>query len=143
MLNGPLRQYFSLYRAVSQRGRKKREMIDDSKNARTTPTRTHCKRSKPLPYSNPNEYDAPALEVNPAPSVLPISLLVLYRFCYLLFPVPNLLIKPNLLFSYRECIPCFQRIQQFRSRGYKIFFMLNSIEHEISNVKNIKKFGFF
>ena len=28
-LNGPLRQYFSLYRAVSQRGRKKRELIDE------------------------------------------------------------------------------------------------------------------
>ena len=31
-LNGPLRQHFSLYRAFSQRGRKKREMIDESKN---------------------------------------------------------------------------------------------------------------
>ena len=31
------------------------------------------------------------------------------------------------------------------ARGYKTFFMLNSIEHEILNVrkyKNIKKFGF-
>ena len=27
--DGPLRQYFSLYRAVSQRGRKKREKIRD------------------------------------------------------------------------------------------------------------------
>ena len=33
-----------------------------------------------------------------------------------------------------------------RPRGYKIFFMLNSIEHEILNAhkyKNIKKFGIF
>ena len=30
--NGPLRQYFSLYRVVSQRGRKKREKIDERKN---------------------------------------------------------------------------------------------------------------
>ena len=29
--NGPLRQYFSLYRAVSQRVRKKREKIDERK----------------------------------------------------------------------------------------------------------------
>ena len=35
-LNGPLRQYFSLYQAVSQRGRKKREMIDERKNVQTT-----------------------------------------------------------------------------------------------------------
>ena len=53
-LNGPLRQYFSLYRAVSQReGERKLEMIE-SKNIQTTPTRTYCKRSRPLPYSNPN-----------------------------------------------------------------------------------------
>ena len=33
-----------------------------------------------------------------------------------------------------------------RPRGYKTFFMLNSVEHEILNVhkyKNIEKFGFF
>ena len=54
-LNGPFRQYFSLYRAVSQRegergekvfqsisgrlpkrGRKRRERIDESKNVQTT-----------------------------------------------------------------------------------------------------------
>ena len=53
--NGPLKQYFSLYRAVSQkRGRKRRERIDESKNVRTTPTRTYCKRSRPLPYCNLN-----------------------------------------------------------------------------------------
>ena len=54
-LNGPLRQYFSLYRAVSQRqGERKREMIGERKNVQTTPTRTHCKRSRPLPYYDPN-----------------------------------------------------------------------------------------
>ena len=52
--NGPLRQYFSLYRAVSHRGRKRRERIDESKNVQTTPTRTHRKRSRPLPYYHPN-----------------------------------------------------------------------------------------
>ena len=36
-LNGPLRQYFSLYRAVSQRGRKKREMIDQRKKCPNNP----------------------------------------------------------------------------------------------------------
>ena len=49
--NGPLRQYFSLYRAVSQR---EGERIDESKNVKTTPTRTYCKCSRPLPYRNPN-----------------------------------------------------------------------------------------
>ena len=43
-VNGPLRQYFSLYRAVSQkegeRGKKgdeSKERIDESKNVQTTP----------------------------------------------------------------------------------------------------------
>ena len=48
--NGPLRQYFSLYRAVSQRQGERRERIDENKNAQTPPTRTYCKRSRPLPY---------------------------------------------------------------------------------------------
>ena len=39
-------------------------MIDERKNVPTTPTRTYCKRSRPLPYSNPN---SPAQEVYPAP----------------------------------------------------------------------------
>ena len=52
--NGPLRQYFSLYRAVSQRERERGERIDESKNVQTTPTRTYCKRNRPLPYCNPN-----------------------------------------------------------------------------------------
>ena len=53
--NGPLRQYFSLYRAVSQReGERGEKKIDESKNVQTTPTRTYYKRSRPLPYCNPN-----------------------------------------------------------------------------------------
>ena len=53
--NGPLRQYFSLYRAVSQReGERGEKRIDESKNVQTTPTRTYYKRSRPLPYCNPN-----------------------------------------------------------------------------------------
>ena len=47
-LNGPLRQYFSLYRAVSQK-EGEREIIDESKNVQPTPTRIHCKCSRPLP----------------------------------------------------------------------------------------------
>ena len=35
--NGPLRQYFSLYRAVSQREGERGEKIDESKNVHTTP----------------------------------------------------------------------------------------------------------
>ena len=54
-LNGPLRQYFSLYRTVSQRqGKKRREKIEASKNVQTTLTRTYCKRNRPLPYYHPN-----------------------------------------------------------------------------------------
>ena len=49
--NGPFRQYFSLYRAVSQR---EGERVDESKNVQTTPTRTYCKRNRPLPYFNQN-----------------------------------------------------------------------------------------
>ena len=41
-------------------------MIDERKNVQTTPTRTYCKRSRSLPYSNPNKQDAPALEVFPS-----------------------------------------------------------------------------
>ena len=52
--NGPLRQYFSLYRAVSKREGERRERIDESKNVQTTPTRTYCKRNRPLPYCNQN-----------------------------------------------------------------------------------------
>ena len=35
--NDPLRQYFSLYRAVSQIERKRREKIEESKNVQITP----------------------------------------------------------------------------------------------------------
>ena len=35
--NGPLRQYFSLYRAVSQRAGERGERIDESKNVQTSP----------------------------------------------------------------------------------------------------------
>ena len=52
--NGPLRQYFSLYRAVTQRRRKRREKIDERKNVRSTPNRTYCKCNRPLPYYFPN-----------------------------------------------------------------------------------------
>ena len=59
--NGPLRQYFSLYRTVSQRERerereRKKEERNDrrKKNVQTTPIRTYCKCSRPLPYYNPN-----------------------------------------------------------------------------------------
>ena len=51
---GPLRQYFSLHRAVSQREGERRERVDESKNVQTTPTRTYCKRNRPLPYCNQN-----------------------------------------------------------------------------------------
>ena len=49
--SGPLRQYFSLYRAVSQR---EGERIEESKNVQTTPTCIYCKCNRPLPYYDPN-----------------------------------------------------------------------------------------
>ena len=53
--NGLLRQYFSLYSGrLPERGRKRRERIEESKNVQTTPTRTYCKRNRPLPYYHPN-----------------------------------------------------------------------------------------
>ena len=46
---GPLRQYFSLYRAVSQReGERGEKRTDESANVKTTPTRTYYKRSRPF-----------------------------------------------------------------------------------------------
>ena len=47
--NGPLRQYFSLYRTVSQREGERAERIDESKNVQTIPTRSYCKRNRPCP----------------------------------------------------------------------------------------------
>ena len=47
--NGTLRQYYSLYRAVSQREGEKGERIDESKNVQTTPIRIYCKRKGPCP----------------------------------------------------------------------------------------------
>ena len=52
--NDPLRQYFSLYRVVPQREGEREERIEESKNVQTTPTRTYCKRNRPLPYYHPN-----------------------------------------------------------------------------------------
>ena len=47
--NGPLRQYFSLYRAVSQREGERRERIDESKNVQTTPTAPTASAVGPCP----------------------------------------------------------------------------------------------
>ena len=52
--HGPLRQYFNLYWAVSQREGEREERIDESKNVQTTPTRTYGKLNMPLPYLNQN-----------------------------------------------------------------------------------------
>ena len=71
--NIPLRQYFSLYRAVSQREGERRERIDESKNVQTTPIRTYCKRNGPLPYCYQICRTPPALEGYPAPSHHPTT----------------------------------------------------------------------
>ena len=53
-----LRPFETVFQSISgrlpERGRKRRKRIDDSKNVQTTPTRTYYKRSRPLPYCNPN-----------------------------------------------------------------------------------------
>ena len=61
LFNGPLRQYFSLYLAVSQRKGERKENRRERK-CPNNPIRTYCKRSRPLPYYNPNQKDAPALK---------------------------------------------------------------------------------
>ena len=48
-LNGPLRQYFSLYRAVSQREGDRGERIDESKNVQTTPPAPTASAIGPCP----------------------------------------------------------------------------------------------
>ena len=57
--NGPLRQYFSLYRSVSQReGERGEKRIDESKMSKQPPpaptTSAVGPYSRPLPYCNPN-----------------------------------------------------------------------------------------
>ena len=47
--NGPLRQYFSLYRAFSQREGEKREMIVERKNIQTTPSAPTASAVGPCP----------------------------------------------------------------------------------------------
>ena len=54
--NGPLRQYFSLYRAVSQRVRKKREKIDERKKM--------SKQLSPAPAAS---------AIDPCPIIIQIS----------------------------------------------------------------------
>ena len=39
---------------LPERGRKRRERIEENKNVQTTPTRTYCKRNRPLPYDHSN-----------------------------------------------------------------------------------------
>ena len=52
------RPFETVFQSISgrlpKRGRKRKERIDESKNVQTTPTRTYCKRIRPLPYCNPN-----------------------------------------------------------------------------------------
>ena len=53
-----LRPFETVFQSISgrlpKRGRKRRERIEESKNVQTTPTRTYCKRNRPLPYYHPN-----------------------------------------------------------------------------------------
>ena len=54
-LNGPLRQYFSLYRPSPKEREKEERTYRQEKKCPNNPTRTYCKRSRSLPYYNPNK----------------------------------------------------------------------------------------
>ena len=83
-LNGPLRQYFSLYWAVSQReGKRREEREPREKNVQTTHTRTYWKHSRPLPCRYPYQQDAPALKVYPAPSICAQDVAHIALFIYI------------------------------------------------------------
>ena len=64
-LKGLSRQYFSLYRAISQRerGKKKRKIINKCQN---NPTCTYCERSRPMNYYYPNKQDSIPSTIAPA-----------------------------------------------------------------------------
>ena len=98
--NGPLRQYFSLYRAISQtegeRERREGEMIDESKNVQTTPTRTYCKCRRPLSYCNTNFRTPSRWKFYPAPSHHPY-------FSYVVAPHKNPLSGMVLMMGHRIC----------------------------------------
>ena len=51
-INGPLRQYFRLYRVVFQREEEKRHNREKGKKSKPSPT--YCKHSRPLLDYNPN-----------------------------------------------------------------------------------------
>ena len=53
-LKGPLNPKQPTNQSLPKRGRKRKERTDERKNVQTTPTRTYCKRSRPLPYCYPN-----------------------------------------------------------------------------------------
>ena len=52
------RPFETVFQSISgrlpERGRKRRERIEESKNVQTTPTRTYCKRNRPLSYYHQN-----------------------------------------------------------------------------------------
>ena len=58
---------------LPEREKERRNDRREKKNVQTTPSRTYCKRSKPLPYSNLNKQDAPVLEAYPASSHHPTT----------------------------------------------------------------------
>ena len=67
--NGHLRQYFSLYRAVSRRERERGERTDESKCVQTTPTCTYCKRNRPLPYCYQRGWSGGAMVLGKRPAL--------------------------------------------------------------------------
>ena len=65
--NGPLRQYFSLYRAVSQReGERKEKIKMREKMSKHPPTRTYCKCNRPFALLSSKLVGRPSTESLPS-----------------------------------------------------------------------------
>ena len=104
--NGPLRQYFSLYRAVSQRdGKRGEKRIDESKKIQTTPTCTYYKRSRPLPYviqtvGRPGTGSLPSI-ITPPDHPRPHLSLTIYSYPHLMVTIRKFIKKIN--HSHKFC----------------------------------------
>ena len=81
-LNGPLRQYLGLYRAVSQR--KKREIIDKRKNVQTTPPASTASAVGPCPtlIQISRRPGTGILASNIAPSDHPLEIIYIYIYAF-------------------------------------------------------------
>ena len=82
-----LRPFETVFQSISgrlpERGRKKREMIDERKNVRTTPSRTYCKRRTPRHWKFTQHHRT----TRPSPELQETVLKKLLQFCYVRKPL--------------------------------------------------------